>query len=249
MKQLSDKKTYNVLGVGILDADRGELLEIIEDSIMAGQKLQICTLNNEFLVEATKNARFKDILNTSLCIADSTGVVWAIRKIHSKTIERIPGADLAYNICELCLKKEFRLLLLGGGPGVGALAKDRLQNRYKGLHIVGAIDSVRVDENKLDPELISQINRARPDVIFVALGAPKQELWIAHHKDKLNAKIFIGVGGTLDFISGKIKRAPKFMRDFGFEWLYRLILQPSRIGRIFRAVIVFPLKVFFTNSR
>jgi len=96
---------------------------------------------------------------------------------------------------------------------------------------------------------ISQINRARPDVIFVALGAPKQELWIAHHKDKLNAKIFIGVGGTLDFISGKIKRAPKFMRDFGFEWLYRLILQPSRIGRIFRAVIVFPLKVFFTNSR
>jgi len=178
---------------------------------------------------------------------DSTGVIWSIKYLYHKTVPKLPGADLAEDICRLSASRGYRLFLFGGEIGVAMAAKKKLISKFKSLHVVGTIDGIKVDPGTEDPKLISKINQSKSDIVFVGLGAPKQDLWIANNMSKLNSKIFIGLGGTLDYISGKIPRAPKIMRNLGLEWLYRLLRQPRRLKRISNALIVFPVKVIFSK--
>lgn len=234
-------KKYHVLNVSIDTIGYDRVLDFISAVIKEDKKAQIATVNNEFIVEAQKNERFLNVLNsTSLNVADSTGVVWAVKKLYGHKLERIPGADLFEKICALSQKNTYRIFLFGGDSGVGEKAKSAIYKKYPGIHIVGYIDGVKVDANDSDLKIITKINQSRPDIIFVALGAPKQEIWIANNLKKLNARVFIGVGGTLDFVSGKRKRAPAFLRKIGLEWLFRLFVEPRRMGRIANATIVFP---------
>jgi len=233
-------KTYNLLSVKINSVSVGEILNFCESVIASQKKAQICTVNNEFIVEAQKNNEFKDALNnSSLSIADSVGVVKAIKSLYRDSIERIPGADLFWDLCKLSRDNHYRIYLIGGKAGVGQRAKVNIQKRFKGIHIVGHIDGVDILPHRVNNEITSEINKSKAQIVFVGLGAPKQELWIERNLDKINANIFIGVGGTLDFVSGRIKRAPKFMRKLGLEWLFRLIAEPSRYRRIYKATIIF----------
>jgi N-acetylglucosaminyldiphosphoundecaprenol N-acetyl-beta-D-mannosaminyltransferase len=241
-------KKYSILGVPVYGATKEMVLAVVDNSIQKGKKLQIATVNNEFILEAQKNPAFKEVLNQSFAIADSTGVVWAVKHLFNEKIEKIPGIDLAQDICVLCASRGYRLFLLGGAQGVATMAKKRLIAKYKGIHIVGAIDGIVIDPKELSEELISRINRSRCDMVFVGLGAPKQDIWIYNNIDKLNAKVSIGLGGTLDFMSGRIRRAPEIMRKLSLEWLYRLIVEPRRIGRILNAVVVFPLRILFSKT-
>lgn len=243
-------KIFKVLGIRVWGLDEDEIIGFVVKKIKSGQSAQITTVNNEFIVEAQRNKRFKEALNNSdLSIVDSTGLKWAIKYLYKEKIGRIPGVDLVLKLCEISSKRGYRIFLFGGAKGVGAMAKRNLAKSYPALRIVGIIDGINVDANKSDAEILKRINGANADIVFVALGAPKQDLWIANNISKLKPGIFIGVGGSLDYISGQISRAPKFLREIGLEWFYRLIVQPSRFGRIIKATVVFPIMVIFSKRR
>jgi N-acetylglucosaminyldiphosphoundecaprenol N-acetyl-beta-D-mannosaminyltransferase len=199
-------------------------------------------------MEAQNNEEFREVLNSTLSVPDSTGVRWAAKYLYGENIVKIPGVDLAYDICKLSAAREYRIFLLGGESGIAGKAKLNLVKKYKSLHVVGTLDGISINPDKEDSETIAQINRSKCNIIFVSLGAPKQELWIARNMDKLRANVFIGLGGTLDFISGKIPRAPSLFRKLNLEWLYRVFVEPRRLRRILRAVFVFPVKVILSKN-
>ena len=237
-------KEYYVLGVKVSGVSLQECLELVSSSIKKNKKIQVCTTNNEFIVEAQHNDRFKNIINKSaISTADSTGVVWAIQKLHNAKIDRLPGIDLFLEICKEAPQKGYRIFLLGGEKNIALKAKKNLQRRFQGIHIVGSIDGIIINPSKRDDQLISTINRSRSDIVAVALGAPKQELWIKKNIDLIQSKVFLGLGGSLDYIAGTVPRAPLSMRNNGLEWLFRLFIQPQRIGRILKATLTFPYLV------
>jgi len=236
--------SYKILGVNVSDTTFNKIIDAIGEAIKNNHKIQICTTNNEFIIEARKNHHFKSIINgCDISTADSTGVVWAIKRIYGKNIQKIPGVDLFDKICATAKLRQFRIFLLGGEKSIALKAKKILQRRYIGLHIVGSIDGIKIDPRATDQKLIATINKAKPDIVAVALGAPKQEEWIFKNKKLIRANVFIGLGGTFDYISGKIHRAPKGWQNAGLEWLYRLFHQPARIVRILKAVVLFPVIV------
>jgi len=151
---------------------------------------------------------------------------------------RISGSDFFWTIVDMCNKKNKRIFLLGAAPGIAERVRDRLQKIYPKLQVAGTYAGS--PDRSMDDDICHFINTGKPDVLFVAYGAPKQELWIDRNIEKLpSVKIAIGVGGTFDFVAGVAKRAPAIMRKFGLEWLFRLITMPSRVKRIYNATFKF----------
>lgn len=242
--------TYNVLGVKISDVSVEECLDTVSSTIKLNAKIQICTTNNEFIVEAQNNSKFKNAINKcDISTADSTGVVWAVNRLYNAKIPRIPGVDLFLEICRNAPARQHRIFLLGGDKNVALKTKKAIQKKFIGIHVVGSIDGITISEHSSDNELIATINRSNANIVAVALGAPKQELWIANNMSSIKSNVFIGLGGTFDYIAGTVPRAPKIMRNIGLEWLFRLLTQPQRIRRIFKAVVIFPLMVIFKSKQ
>jgi len=211
------------------------------DQDRAGKEaLFIATPNPEILLEARKNEPFRKILNqTDLNIADGFGIILASWVNKTPLKERLTGTDFMQIICQHA-PKETKIFLLGAAPGIAEKTKKELEKRFANIQVVGTCSGSPALEE--ENHLRQLINKSGAEILFVAFGAPKQEIWIARNLPHLtNIKIAMGVGGAFDFISGTIKRAPTWMRKLGLEWLYRLIKQPSRIGRIFNATIKFPL--------
>ena len=173
-----------------------------------------------------------------------------IAKLPKPIPERIAGIDLIDKICEVDFIRKKRIYLLGGGKGIAEKSANILKKKYSYLNIVNSEMGIQYQYNfkKENTELINRINRVKPDILFVAFGAPKQEKWIAENLEKIpSVRLAIGVGGSFDFISGRVKRAPKIVRRIGLEWLWRFLLQPWRAKRIFTATIVFGWKVFWNG--
>lgn len=241
-------KQVEILQVKIDDIKKSDFLLDIKQKIKNNEKVKIFTINNEFIVEAQKNPEFKQALNNSTySIADSTGIIWAAKRQGFK-LEKLPGADLFYDLIKLAEENSLSIFLLGGSSGLGEKAVLKLKNKFPQIRVSGFKDGITINPNEENQALIDEINKTEPDLIFVSLGAPKQELFITNNFDKLNAKLFIGVGGTIDFISGSKKRAPEFLRKANLEWLFRLLIEPRRLRRILNAVVVFPLKVIFSGK-
>lgn len=216
-----------ILGVRIDNLTMNEVLHKIQDFLRDGRQHYIVTVNPEFIVKAQKDREFCEILNNAdLAIADGIGVIWASRIGGKPLKERVAGADL---VKSLKFKvKSFRVFLLGG-YGVA----EKIASEWPAV--------VGFSEETESMELFAQINQCQPDILLVALGAPKQEKWIAENLRKLpSVKVAIGVGGAFDMISGKIKRAPRFMQEMRLEWFWRLIKEPRRLPRIFNAIVFFP---------
>lgn len=233
------------LGVRIDNLSKKEAL-VRATSFLSGTKSHtIFTPNPEMLVAAQSNAYLKDVLNKSdLNICDGTGL-----KFFSKVKEKIPGIEFLYHICELAEKEGRSTYLLGSASAnTIKLAKEELLEKFPNLIIAGInpgpkleIDKKLLYNTEENDLVIDDIIMTAPDILFVGFGHEKQELWIHEHLPNLpSVKIAMGVGGSFDIISGKLKRAPKMVSKFGFEWLWRLVLQPSRIKRIFTATIIFP---------
>lgn len=197
----------------------------------------IVTPNPEMVLRAQKDSYFKDVLNSaSLAIPDGIGLVLVSRFLNNKISKKVSGVDFMEEICRIAEKNGKTVFLLGAMDGVAAKAAENLQDKFPNLKIAGYLDG-----NFDLKSCYRNVNDASPDIVFVALGAPKQEKWIFENLNKMNSvKLAMGVGGAFDFISGKIKRAPLWMRKIGLEWLWRLILEPKRAKRILNAVIVFP---------
>lgn len=194
---------------------------------------QICTVNPEFIVDAWRNTEFADVLSQAdLCVADGIGILFAARLFGVSIGERVTGSDGIYRISERAAVRGWRVFLLGAAPGVADEAASVLRQNYPELAVVGTYSSSPSDEDW--PLIRERLAEARADILFVAFGHPRQDLWIAAHNDELNAKVAIGVGGAFDFVAGVRPRAPRWMRRVGLEWLYRLLRQPSRAGRMIK---------------
>lgn len=250
---MEEPKNKYILGIKISTLTSKEILDTIKGFLLSESGHYIITLNPEMIVEAQSKDIFKEVVNhADLCIADGIGILIADKMLNGGTsLERIPGIDLIYKICGSEFTKERKIFMLGAGKGIAEKAASILQNRYPGMNIVGAEEGMRFESPKFKVQspkdhteqnlaLIQRINDAKPSILFVAFGAPKQEMWIYENLKKIpSVRLAIGVGGSFDFISGRIRRAPKVLRNIGLEWLWRLIREPKRIKRIYNATIKF----------
>lgn len=223
--------SLEILGVRVHALTMDETLDALELMASNGGLNHVVTVNPEFIMTAGKNDRFRQVLNAAtLAIPDGFGVVWAGRMLGSPLPERVTGADLVEQFAARAARKGYRFFLLGAAPGVAERAADALRERHPGLIIAGThAGSPREEEEE---EICALIRAARPHALFVAYGSPNQDLWIDRNKARIGVPVSIGVGGTLDYVAGVIPRAPRWMRESGLEWLYRLTQQPSRWRRM-----------------
>ena len=218
-----------ILGIPIDAVTLDEVIERLQAFVTSSEQHHVMTPNPEMLVEARKNPEFRAVLQkTSLNLPDGTGLLWAAKKQGVHLPERVTGVDVLEAFAN---RIEAKLFLLGAAPGVAEEAAKKLKN------VVGTFSG----SPEMTDDIVNRVNASGANALFVAYGAPKQDLWIAQNLFRMpNVKLAMGVGGAFDFLAGKRKRAPKWMQSAHLEWLYRLIKEPSRIGRIFNAVVVFP---------
>jgi N-acetylglucosaminyldiphosphoundecaprenol N-acetyl-beta-D-mannosaminyltransferase len=220
-----------VLGVRVDCLDMQGALDHIEAMIPDGGRHQVATVNPEFVMHAHAHSEFASVLESAdLCLADGWGVVWALRRQGCRLAGPVTGADLVPALAALCAHRGWSLFLLGAQVGVAHEAGRRLQALAPGLKVAGVHSgSPRTEDDARSVELIAA---ARPDVLLVAYGHPHQELWIARNRDRLPVALAIGVGGSFDYLAGRVRRAPAWMRRAGLEWLFRLARQPWRARRM-----------------
>ena len=212
----------------------------IEQLVDSGGHHLVATVNPEFVMRASRDTDFARVLETAdLCLADGTGVVWAARRQGCRIGAPVTGVDLIPVLAAMCARRGFRLFLLGAAPGVAAEFASRLQAEQPGLEVAAHPGS---PDPSSDDESLRLIRAHRTQVLLVAYGAPKQEMWIDRTKDRSGVSVAMGVGGAFDYLTGRVARAPAWMRRAGLEWMHRLAYQPWRIRRM--AVLpVYALKV------
>lgn len=221
----------NILGVKVDMVTIPEAADKIMGFLNEEGMHEVYTPNSEIIMVAYKDAEFADILNrASLLTADGIGVVYASRILKKPIKERAAGYDIACKVLEKINYTEHSLFLFGGKPGVAEKAEKNLKAKYPGLKVAGTRNGYFKPED--EPEIVKQINGSGADLVFVCLGAPKQEKWIDAHKDELKARVAMGIGGSLDVFAGTAERAPEFFCKTGLEWFYRLCKEPWRAGRM-----------------
>jgi N-acetylglucosaminyldiphosphoundecaprenol N-acetyl-beta-D-mannosaminyltransferase len=220
-----------LLGVPVHRTDIAGALHRVTEFVEQGAPHHVVTPDSSALVRAQRDPELMEILRSAdLVTADGAGVVWMAKVLGLPLWERVSGVDLMDHICELAAERGYSIYLLGAAPGVAAQAARNLEQRYPGLTVVGTAHGY-FDE-VLEPQVVQRVADAKPDILFVALGVPKQEKWIRRHLDELSVAVAIGVGGSFDVISGRLKRAPVFMQRLGLEWLWRALREPSRVPKL-----------------
>jgi N-acetylglucosaminyldiphosphoundecaprenol N-acetyl-beta-D-mannosaminyltransferase len=229
----TSRRTVEILGLPVDAITYPQWLDTIEQWVHSGKPHHVCTLNPEFVMIAQRDPNFQHILQRAdLCVPDGVGLLWAARYLGQPLPGRVTGSDGVPIIAERAARQGWRLYLLGAAPGVAARAADILQSRYPGLEIAGVYSGSPTPE--AEDDIVRRVNNSDANILLVAYGAPQQDTWIARNLPRLEVQMAMGVGGAFDFIAGVIPRAPLWMRRAGLEWLYRLYLQPSRIGRMTR---------------
>jgi len=222
-------KSVVLLGVRVDDVTGDEALSRIEGFIQEGTPHQVVTINPEFVVASQRDEEFRRILNAAdLALPDGIGIVWASRLLSRgrPLRERVAGSDLLPKIAALAAKRGYRLFLLGAAPGVAEEAARRLRQQSPGLTIAGTYAGSPAAEE--EDEIVALVRAAKPDILFVAYGAPAQDKWIARNLEQMGVPVAMGVGGAFDFIAGVAVRAPRWVQCLGLEWLHRLCHQPWR---------------------
>jgi N-acetylglucosaminyldiphosphoundecaprenol N-acetyl-beta-D-mannosaminyltransferase len=222
-----------------------ETLALVRQFMAEPRLHQICTTNPEFVMAAQTDDDFRQILwEADLCLPDGIGLVAASRWVGKQLgqlplPERVPGSELVYHLAELCAQEGWRLFLLGAAPGVAEEAAAIFQSRCSDLIVAGTYaGSPDPAENEA---IVQRINDSRAEMLFVAYGAPKQDKWIARNRGEMpTVRVAIGVGGSLDFVTGRSIRAPRWIQNLGLEWLHRLIKEPWR----WRRMLALPRFVF-----
>jgi N-acetylglucosaminyldiphosphoundecaprenol N-acetyl-beta-D-mannosaminyltransferase len=226
----SSVASVDILGVRVDAVTYRDTLDIIAGWIEQREPHQIATTNPEFVMAAQADAAFREVLRASdLCVPDGAGLLWAARRLGRRLPERVTGSDLVPLVAQAAVQHGWRLFLLGAAPGVALQTGHVLEQRNPGLRIV---DAYAGSPSEADAQaIVRRVQAAAPDVLFVAYGAPAQDLWIARHKQNLAVPVMMGVGGAFDHIVGVQRRAPGWMQHIHLEWLFRLVTQPWRWRR------------------
>lgn len=210
-----------------------EALDVVEALVARGEGGAVFTPNVDHVVAAeTDDAFVAAYAGASLALADGVPVVWASRLLGTPVPEKLSGSDMLLPIARRAAERRWRVYLLGGGPGAADAAAGKLRDEY-GVDVVGVDDAFvpRHADPAADGPVIARIRAARPDLLFVALGAPKQEMFITRARPEIGPAVCVGVGASLDFLAGTLRRSPAWMSRAGLEWLFRLCQEPRRLWR------------------
>jgi N-acetylglucosaminyldiphosphoundecaprenol N-acetyl-beta-D-mannosaminyltransferase len=219
--------SLSFLGTRVDDVTLDQAVQRISGFLDEPKSHQVATVNPEFVMAARRQPEFQAILNSAdLCVPDGVGLLWASWLLRRPLHGRVPGVELVWRVAELAAERGRNVFLLGGFRGAAECTSQRLRDRFPQLVIAGTCEA-----GPRDPAAQDAIRRAKPDILLVAYGAPTQDLWIHRHAPELGVRLAIGVGGTFDYIAGRSRRAPGWLRRVGLEWLYRLVREPWRWRR------------------
>lgn len=225
------RKTIDILGIPVDSITMREAVAKIGRFVEEGGVHAIYTPNAEIMMAAQRDPELKVILgNADMLTADGAGVVLASKLLGRRVPEKVSGVDLVREVFKTYANKGLRCFLFGADPGVAEEAAENIKAEYPGIVIAGCRNGYFTSEQ--DTEIVDLINSSAADLLLVALGAPKQEKWIAEHKNVVNAKVCMGVGGTMNILSGRVQLSPDFFRRNGLEWLHRLYMEPRRAKRM-----------------
>jgi len=224
--------TVAVLGIPFQNVTMDEAVASIEEQIREGGFHQVATANVDFLKNAMRHPELRDILcSCEMVVPDGMPIVWVSRLTGSPLKERVSGIDLVERLADVSARRGYGVFLLGASEQRSQRAARVLRQRYPDLRIVGRYSPEPQPLETMDhEEILRRIEEARPDILLVAFGNPKQEKWISMHRDRLKVPVCIGVGGSLDFLSGTVRRAPDWMQRYGLEWLHRTVQEPQRLA-------------------
>ena len=221
----------NVLGVGFDSLTMGEAVDRGMELLRTPGAHYVATPNPEIVEICRENLAARQAVNSAdLVLPDGVGVVKGANMLGTPLKEKVPGIEFAAGLMERMAAEGLSLYLLGAKPGVAETAGERLAAKYPGLKIAGTHDGYFQE----DGPVVEAIRQSGADCVFVCLGAPKQELWMAKHGEAAGARLLCGLGGSLDVFAGVVERAPKFWSDHGLEWFYRLCKDPRRAGRMMK---------------
>ena len=242
------KEPVKILDVPVHPLTMGEAVSALEESITSGEQAFVVTANAEIIMMCQEDAGYKKIVSqdAQLVLPDGAGAVWAGRHLGYKVPERVAGFDLYCLLLDKAAQKGYKAFFFGGSPGIAEAAKAKSEELYPGVQVVGCRNGYFKEEES--QAIIDEINASGADMLFAALGAPKQEKWLVRYREQLKPKILMGIGGSFDVFAGKMERAPKWMQDASLEWLFRLYKQPSRFMRMM-ALPKFVLKVVFSGKK
>ena len=217
----------NLMDIEFDNLGMNDVIEMFARDIAAGRRKKVYYVNADCFNKAVRDKEYLDLLRKGdYILPDGIGVLLACKMMNIGLRENLNGTDMLPFICEMAVKNGYSMYLFGARPGVAALMREKLLEIYPVLRIAGERNGY-FTEGSTEEEMIDEINKLKPDILLVALGVPAQEKWIAKHYDELPCRLMIGVGGLFDFYSGKIKRAPLWMREIGLEWVFRLIMDPK----------------------
>ena len=226
------KEIATILGVPVVPYTMdGAVTKLTQDTLQNKRNF-VVTANAEIIMIAQDDKEYKTLLSETadLVLPDGAGTVWAGNYLGYTIPERVAGYDLYLRLLEEAAKNNIPVYFFGGKPGIAEEAAGEGKRRWPGLNVAGCRNGYFSAEE--EQEIIEGINRSGAAMLFAALGAPKQEKWLARYRAKLKPCLLMGIGGSFDVLAGKVKRAPKWMQDARLEWFYRLVKQPSRFGRM-----------------
>ena len=228
---MSNLPRVNILGVGISAITMPQALEQIAAWIDSRACQYVCVCTVHTVMECQRNETMRRVVNKAgLATPDGMPLVWLGRRQSKATVSRVYGPDLLLALSQLSVERGYRHFFYGGAAGVAELLADKLQVRFPGLKVVGtASPPFRSLTPAEEMEMVQTINQAEPDIVWVGLGTPKQDLWMAAQRSRLTAPVLIGVGAAFDFHTGRLPQAPPWMQQAGLEWLFRLCHEPRRL--------------------
>ncbi len=222
--------SVQILGVRVDNVTTETALTQIQALLRENSLHQVATVNPEFVVLAQTDPEFRGVLNASaLNLPDGVGLLWAARQLGQPLLQRVTGQEMVDRISALAAECHWRIFMLGAREGVAEKASAELARRYPPLRIVGCFAGSPALAQ--EAEIVERVNASNADILFVAYGPPKQEMWIARNARRLRISLAMGVGGTFDTLAGIVPRAPPWVQRAGFEWTYRLVREPRRLRR------------------
>ncbi|MEO6603789.1 MAG: WecB/TagA/CpsF family glycosyltransferase [Polyangiaceae bacterium] len=230
---VGDRLRIRIGSLPVDSVNLGQALDVIDSLVQQRQGGTVFTPNVDHVVQAEHDPRFRAAYDAvSLSLVDGMPLMWAARWLKTPLPEKISGSDLVLPLMRRAAERGHRVYFLGGAPGAAELAKQKLLLELPQLKIVG-VDAPRVNVDA-PPEaqraILERITQANPDLLLLALGAPKQEIWGHEQSPNLHGVVVIGVGASLEFIAGTVRRAPRWISNIGMEWLYRLLQEPRRLA-------------------
>jgi N-acetylglucosaminyldiphosphoundecaprenol N-acetyl-beta-D-mannosaminyltransferase len=226
------KEIATILGIPVVPYTMDEAVMKLTEDVLKKKRSFVVTANAEIIMMAQDDPEYKKILTqtSDLILPDGAGTVWAGNYLGYVIPERVAGYDLYLRLLKEAAKNNIPVYFFGGKPGIAEEAAEEGKRRWPGLKVAGCRNGYfSADE---ESEIIEGINRSGAVMLFAALGAPKQEKWLAKYRELLTPCLLMGIGGSFDVLAGKVQRAPKWMQDAKLEWLFRLVKQPSRFGRM-----------------